>query len=246
MKTVLLRLEGPLQSWGTRSRFGERDTELEPSKSGVLGLVGSALGMQRDDDAMLLRLASARFGVRADREGRVLKDYHSVGGGRFRGREHLMYEAKHPILTSRDYLQDASFLGGLCFEDEALAGEVFAALNAPIWPLYLGRKACPPSLPVHVPGGVLDADLETALRTTPYPRDKVPVKSDGEPVEAGLRMVLECPAGDEGAETRQDQPLSFRLSNRHFARRYVKTMFLPIHEVVLRPEESPCISLAAC
>jgi len=44
MNTVFVRLEGPLQSWGTRARWGERDTELEPTKSGVIGLVACALG----------------------------------------------------------------------------------------------------------------------------------------------------------------------------------------------------------
>ena len=27
--TVLLRLQGPMQSWGTTSRFDERDTQLD-------------------------------------------------------------------------------------------------------------------------------------------------------------------------------------------------------------------------
>ena len=47
MATLLLRLQGPMQSWGTTSRFDERDTQLEPSKSGVLGLVCAALGRDR-------------------------------------------------------------------------------------------------------------------------------------------------------------------------------------------------------
>ena len=45
--TLLLRLQGPMQSWGTTSRFDERDTQLEPSKSGVLGLVCAAIGRDR-------------------------------------------------------------------------------------------------------------------------------------------------------------------------------------------------------
>ena len=31
MSVLLLRLAGPMQSWGTRSRFSNRDTGLEPS-----------------------------------------------------------------------------------------------------------------------------------------------------------------------------------------------------------------------
>ena len=49
MATVLLRLIGPMQSWGTTSRFDERDTGKEPTKSGVLGLVAAALGIDREN-----------------------------------------------------------------------------------------------------------------------------------------------------------------------------------------------------
>ena len=47
MSTLLLRLAGPMQSWGTDSKFDERRTGREPSKSGVIGLVAAALGIAR-------------------------------------------------------------------------------------------------------------------------------------------------------------------------------------------------------
>ncbi len=47
MSVLLLRLAGPLQSWGTQSRFRVRDTGREPSKSGVIGLLCTALGRPR-------------------------------------------------------------------------------------------------------------------------------------------------------------------------------------------------------
>ena len=49
MPTLLLRLVGPMQSWGTTSRFDERDTGKEPSKSGVVGLLAAALGIDREN-----------------------------------------------------------------------------------------------------------------------------------------------------------------------------------------------------
>ena len=60
MPTLLLRLVGPMQSWGTTSRFDERDTQLEPSKSGVLGLICAALG--RDRSEPVEDLAALRMG----------------------------------------------------------------------------------------------------------------------------------------------------------------------------------------
>ena len=70
MSTLLLRLAGPMQSWGTDSKFDVRRTGREPSKSGVIGLVAAALGIARQDRQALQTLNDLRFGVRVDHEGR--------------------------------------------------------------------------------------------------------------------------------------------------------------------------------
>src|ERR1035437_2121086 len=78
MATLLIRLQGSMQSWGTTSRFDERDTQLEPSKSGVLGLICAALG--RDRKEPLADLATLHMGVRVDREGTPMRDYQTATG----------------------------------------------------------------------------------------------------------------------------------------------------------------------
>ena len=45
---LLLRLEGPLQSWGGRARWDVRDTGRIPTKSGIVGLLGCALDIGRE------------------------------------------------------------------------------------------------------------------------------------------------------------------------------------------------------
>ena len=80
MPTLLLRLAGPMQSWGTTSRFDQRDTGKEPSKSGVIGLIAAALGIDRElwnDD--LKALAGLVMGVRHDRPGVLKRDYQTAG-----------------------------------------------------------------------------------------------------------------------------------------------------------------------
>ena len=52
MKTILLKFAGPMQSWGTDSHFETRHTDLYPSKSAVIGLIGAALGIRRDDKSI--------------------------------------------------------------------------------------------------------------------------------------------------------------------------------------------------
>ena len=74
--TLLLRLEGPMQSWGYRSRFDYRDTALEPTRSGVIGLICAAMGIARGE--AISRFDAIRMGVRVDKEGRPERDYHTA------------------------------------------------------------------------------------------------------------------------------------------------------------------------
>lgn len=192
MHTLLLRLAGPMQSWGTQSRFGMRDTGLEPSKSGVIGLLCAALGRPRwepvDDLAALI------MGVRVDREGTMERDYHTIQKVARASQGH-----QDTILSERFYLADADFLVGLAGDDLALLRRLDAALRAPRWALFLGRKSFPPGVPVALPGGGVrpETPLVEALQNEPWqprsPRDR----------PDALRVVLESP---DGAEVRQDQP----------------------------------------
>lgn len=78
---LLARLAGPLQSWGALARFARRDTQAHPTKSGCVGLIAAALGLDRTDP--LGDLADLRFAARADRPGVAHRDYHTVGGGSY-------------------------------------------------------------------------------------------------------------------------------------------------------------------
>ncbi|MFF9091346.1 type I-E CRISPR-associated protein Cas5/CasD [Streptomyces sp. NPDC014991] len=77
--TLLIRLAGPLQAWGTSGAFERRATHMRPTKSAVIGLIAAALGYDREDP--LGPLAELRYGVRADRPGTPYRDFHVVGGG---------------------------------------------------------------------------------------------------------------------------------------------------------------------
>jgi len=79
--TLLARLAGPLQSWGTTGRFAYRDTHAHPTKSAFVGMLAAALGREREDD--ITDLAALRFAVRADRPGTPIRDFHIVGGGSY-------------------------------------------------------------------------------------------------------------------------------------------------------------------
>lgn len=217
MSTLLLRLCGPMQSWGTRSRFTERDTELEPSKSGVLGLVCAALGRPRDED--ISDLAALKMGVRVDHEGSVASDYHTAGGGPGGGIVRASGKvSRDAVLSNRYYLANADFLVGL-EGDEGVLTEIEAALQRPVWQLSLGRKSFVPSVPVYLPGGgIRGASLEAALTAEPWPLQPVawPLRPGAEP---RLRLVLETTLEQPGHETRMDQPLGAAFRDRTFGPR---------------------------
>jgi len=237
LATLLLRLAGPMQSWGTQSRFTVRDAGSEPSKSGVIGLLCAALG--RDRAEAVDDLAALRMGVRVDQEGQLAMDYHTVGGKHRRGDCYGVYkEEKGKLVTvtsHRYYLADADFLVGLEGE-EGLLRLVEEHLQTPVWPLFLGRKSFVPGVPVFVPGGLLPGTkLEEALTTGyPWPRLGLNIPAGRRP--AVLRFVRETDAGP-GAEPRWDQPLGAAFQHRRFALRYVRTEPLtlgkqvPIREV---------------
>jgi CRISPR system Cascade subunit CasD len=220
-----------MQSWGTRSRFTERDTELEPSKSGVIGLLCAALGLSREepiDSGGRINLTALRLGVRVDHEGRLARDYHTAGGGGtgiIRADGSLSRDA---VLSNRYYLAEADFLAGLEGNDRALLERLDAALRSPRWQLCLGRKSFVPAVPVHLPGsGVRDAGLKDALQSEGWPlRPYAFAEANG---ARPLRYVLEREPGAT-AEVRMDQPLGAAFQQRTFGPRWIETWFSKMEE----------------
>ena len=146
---LVLRLEGPLQSWGERARWDMRDTALLPTKSGIIGLLACAHGIPRQDPGILSLERALTMGVRIDRPGQIKQDFHTVSGDIItaEGKKRGKVNEESTLVSYRQYLIDASFLVVLAGPDEILK-ESANALKKPAWPYYLGRKACVPSRPV--------------------------------------------------------------------------------------------------
>ncbi|MEI6243398.1 MAG: type I-E CRISPR-associated protein Cas5/CasD [Chlamydiota bacterium] len=157
---ILMWLEAPLQSWGYDSKFDRRDTLKFPTKSGILGLLCCALGAggeQRELLSIFSTLSQTVFSfirLKGEREP-MLSDFHMVGSS---------YNEKDPWenlhipktvkgkkankggtkITYRNYLQDAAF-AVLLEVPVAMSINLAAALQNPVWDLYLGRKNCAPT-----------------------------------------------------------------------------------------------------
>jgi len=222
-QTLLLRLAGPMQSWGAQSRFSIRDTGLEPSKSGVFGLLCAAFGAPRDDEETLWRLReNLVMGVRVDREGVMKKDFHTaleVARASKKKTDPVDQSNKPTEVSDRWYLADADFLVGLESHDDALLRVLNKALERPVWQIFLGRKSFAPSKPVRMLDAPLDAPLFDALKSFEWTTDRQ------EATPERLRLVMDA-TPETASEVRQDVPLSF--ADRRFTIRHVVTKFIPV------------------
>lgn len=201
-RVLALFLDGPLQSWGYQSRFDRRTSLSYPTRSGVLGLICAARGVDRRDQSGLERLEkNLSIVVYAFGRPSMITDYNTVGGG---------YDAKKEpqnipqtadgktgltVQTYRDYLQEARF-GVLVRGEDALLEELSTALNDPKWGIWLGRKSCIPAS--VVPQGIFSTDEEALGHLENLAGGR-----------KATRKVTEVERFDEGTDTLLDRPLDF-------------------------------------
>ncbi|MFI6521994.1 type I-E CRISPR-associated protein Cas5/CasD [Spirillospora sp. NPDC050679] len=239
--TLALRIDAPMQSWGVRSRFVERLTAAEPTKSGVVGLLAAASGVDRADDERVRELAALRMGIRVEREGLLESDYHVTQDvPNTEGKGH------RSIVSTRYYLADALFLVALEGPVEELE-PLERAVRSPHWPLYFGRKAFVPAAPlVERDGarrarwgtGLREATLRETLETHPWLEDRREQRKGIGP-EEWLRTVVDAPAGDPGAELRHDRPESFALNGDRFRSRPVRAGHVRLTDAMINGA-GPC------
>lgn len=222
-KYFLLWLEGPLQSWGTDSIFGVRDTLPFPSKSGVLGIVLASMGKggeQRELLSKLSRGAMDVYEIKKNSNYIALSDYATVGTGycdeilwqnsmRLRKRDGKCPGTGGAKLQLKKYLQDAVF-AALLKVDDSLSSEVEKALIEPCWAVYLGRKCCTPSYPIFQ--GVFE-DEESAIK-------KMDEICNSRDFQKG-RFIVEGNRPDEGdVICLNDVPVSFGV-NKEYTSRFI-------------------------
>lgn len=176
---LILRLDGPMQAWGTHTFEDFRPSNLFPTRSGLLGLLGACLGIDRRDSVGMEDLGgSVEFAVRVDRtvsriqveapsskDGVKLPDFHTV----LDARKVDGSANKNPVVSRREYLFDAAFTvavaerSGAPVRLEAIA----AALRRPVFTPVLGRRSCPITRPLLDSGIVEAADAKVVLSGAP-------------------------------------------------------------------------------
>lgn len=224
---LVFRLYGPMASWGELAVGEQRASAVHPSRSALLGLLGAALGVRRDDDAGQVALRDGyRFGVKLIATGLPLRDYHTVQSPdvpkkfSYYTRKQEMRDPDRlgTILTSREYRCDSLAVVAVQARPDARhdLATLAASLEAPVFVPYLGRKSCPLALPLAPRLGRF-ATLKDALDSlddmpllpalpAPSPRLRPDAQAryfwDATIADSGMRPTLQ--------QLRHDQPLSRR------------------------------------
>lgn len=211
---LVLRLQGPLQSWGFDSQYNRRNTGLMPTKSAIAGMCCAALGYSRgsaSEQKFLAAFRSVRMtaisiprnGTKMELSVRRLQDYHTV-----QSTKTAEGKIKDCHITHRQYLSDAAF-GVLLEAEELLLKQLADALENPVWGVWLGRKSCIPSAPVFAG---LKNNRNDALR----------LLIGDKPLDFFNRQE-EVENFAEGRDSLPDAPVSFAIEQRLFSPRRVKT-----------------------
>ena len=228
---LLLRLAGPLQSWGSASRFTRRGTDPQPTKSGIVGLLAAAEGRRREDP--IEDLSGLRLEVRVERPGVLIGDFQTArrplrGGG--------SGDVSMPLST-RYYLSDAVFLAAIEGPEPLIRG-LEEATRRPRFALALGRRSCPPAGQFLL--GVAGGSLEEALSAHSWLGRPVRTSRAWQPPER-LLVVRDLGVDEDltGAEREHDVPLSFDPRQRKFGWRWVRREWINNPESSAAPDSPP-------
>lgn len=142
---LVFRLRGVFASWG-KEVMGTpiRLSQDHPSKSAIMGLIAAALGVTRNDEELQRALCNDYdMAVFVEIRGSQLNDYHTVS-------KYGTEDDETSNLTSRYYYVDVLYTIIIYLNNDKACYSLEYIKNKLIEPelsLYLGRKACPLTLP---------------------------------------------------------------------------------------------------
>ncbi len=215
---LVLALVAPMGAFGDLAGHERRGSHHWPGRSALLGLIGAALGLRRDDREGQAALATWRTAVSVLQASEIWRDFQTVQtvpSARIkrpatrRAALEALQRTDTGIITQRDYRSDCAFGAALW------GGEIHPleeALKRPAFTPYLGRKSCPLSAPMD-PKLVAAANPAEALA-----RITLPPFLSLDPANP-LLIASDVEIGQGWIETRWDDPLDREAW--HFGQRVV-------------------------
>lgn len=214
---LVATLAAPMGAFGDVAGHERRGSLSWPGRSAILGLIGAAFGVRRDDRAGQAALDVWQIAVATLAPGQRLRDFHTaqaVPSARIRQpnsrRDALaaLQPGDNPVITTRDYLTDCLFAVALWGGEMEPLSE---ALRRPAFVPYLGRKSCPLSMPMtpRIVEAQTPVDALDDAHIPPWHTGAHPLHIATDPFEGAQGRI----------ETRWDQPVD--RTAWHFAQRRV-------------------------
>ena len=166
-------LSAPLASFGSYAGHARRGSESVPMRSAVLGMIGAAIGIDREDTEFQEKLRTYSVAVQSFQRSTALRDYHTVQtvptakSKRPNTRSQAFKRAGHDvntIITHRDYRCDVLIGVALWGSGWWTLGDLAAYLKQPKFQLYVGRKSCPLTSPLNPEVVVAEGPVEALAR----------------------------------------------------------------------------------
>lgn len=212
MQFLVFQLQANLAAWGDVAVGEYRGSRDYPGASALIGLLGAALGLKREDESAHAALRDGYlFAVGTVSAGQLLRDYHTAqvpGRTSLKSRPHAtrrdeLSVPKHElntILSTRDYRQGAACAVAVQALPDAphTLAALAQALREPRFVLYLGRKCCPPAAPLAPQ--VAEAESAHAALSAYLAAAEPPATlrslAWGDGVQAGMAAHLSAPRKD--------------------------------------------------
>ena len=216
---LVFTLVAPMGAFGDLAGHEWRGSHRWPGRSALMGLIGGALGIRRDNRDGQEALSVWKTAVSVLQDGDVWQDFHTVQTVSLtrikqpptrRAALAALQPSDNGLVTRREYRSNCVFGVALWNGD---IPPLEKALRRPVFTPYLGRKSCPLSAPMH-PQVVVEENVGAALTQIKLP----PFLPDLRPEH--IEMVASDEEIEQGrVETRWDDPLDRNFW--HFGKRKV-------------------------
>jgi CRISPR system Cascade subunit CasD len=143
MKTLILKTEG-MSAYGLQTFDVHRKINHFPTRSAIVGLLGAALGITRENHAQLYELSQQiKVAVQVHNTGQKIVDYHTVQN--FRSPMGKIQKGTKP--TYREYWCDSEHSFAITASND-IVEQLSQQVKAPKFTLFQGRKSCPLTRPL--------------------------------------------------------------------------------------------------
>ena len=188
---LILHLDAPLQSWGSDSKFQLRSAGFAPSKSAICGMVCAACGAPKESSLeadIIAWFSHAKMDCFCMKEGGILVDFHTIQN--YRRADGSIATGK-TVISQRNYWQNSRFNVVLSSTDLTFLSRIHAAIQNPVWGVWLGRKCCIPAAPI----------IQEPIMSYADARQKAS--------EGSYESFSEVDDFESGTDTWYDQPIGF-------------------------------------